>query len=86
VRSPVPLPKRRGFLTAVGTTPKVFSRISRFLDVCHYLKDYQHRTLTKLCQECGYYDQSHFIREFRVFSGFTPTEFFAGENVVFADM
>jgi len=31
--------------------------------------------LADLALECGYYDQSHFINEFRSFSGLTPLEF-----------
>ena len=30
---------------------------------------------TDLALDCGYYDQSHFINEFKIFSGLTPLEF-----------
>lgn len=76
----------RRFLDSVGTTPKTFCRVSRFLDVCHHLEAYRNRTLTELTYECGYFDQAHCIKEFKEFSGFTPKQFFAKSNVAFADI
>jgi len=73
-------------LAAVGTTPKVFSRITRFLNICRHLEEHQNKTLTQLTQECGFYDQAHFIKEFKEFSGFTPKEFFQKENVYFSEI
>jgi AraC-like DNA-binding protein len=67
----------RKFMARVGTTPKVFSRVTRFLNICHHLQDHQHKTLTEMAQDCGYFDQAHFIREFKEFSGYSPREFFA---------
>ena len=67
----------RKFVSTVGTTPKTFSRISRFLNICHHLDGYRDSTLTRLAHECGYFDQAHFIREFCTFTGFTPKAFFA---------
>jgi AraC-like DNA-binding protein len=76
----------RKFLSTVGTTPKVFSRITRFLNICQNLKEQKSRTLTQLTHECGFYDQAHFIKEFKAFSGFTPKEFYEKENVFFSEI
>jgi AraC-like DNA-binding protein len=76
----------RKFLASVGTTPKIFSRISRFLNICQHLEDQKNKSLTELTHECGYYDQAHFIKEFKEFSGFTPKEFFEKENIYFSEI
>ncbi len=77
---------QRAFLATVGTTPKVFSRVSRFLYLCSNLGKYRDKSLTDLTYDCGYFDQAHFIKEFKQFSGFTPKQFFERENVGFADL
>ena len=76
----------RKFVATVGTTPKTFARISRFLNICHHLDRYRGSTLTRLAHECGYFDQAHFIREFNDFTGFTPKAFFEKNNVKYADL
>jgi AraC-like DNA-binding protein len=76
----------RNFLATVGTTPKIFSRNTRFLHLCHHLKEYETRSLSELTYEMGYYDQSHFIKEFRQFSGFTPKKYFEQKNIAFTDL
>lgn len=75
----------RKFLSTIGTTPKVFSRTTRFLHLCHNLKDYENKTLSQLTYDLGYYDQAHFIKDFKAFSGFTPKEYYEQKNVSFAD-
>jgi AraC-like DNA-binding protein len=76
----------RKFLPVVGTTPKIFSRVCRFLNICHHLDEQKGKSLTDLAYECGYYDQAHFINEFKEFSGFTPKDFFAKENIWFTQV
>jgi len=76
----------RKFLATVGTTPKQFSRGTRFLNLCHHLKEHKHQSLTELTYDCGYYDQAHFIKEFKQFSGFTPKEFFKRDNIAFSSI
>lgn len=76
----------RKFAATVGTMPKTFARISRFLNIFHHLDRYRDSTLTRLAHECGYFDQAHFIREFSAFTGFTPKAFFAKNNVKFAEL
>jgi AraC-like DNA-binding protein len=76
----------RKFLSTVGTTPKVFSRITRFLNICQNLKEQSNQTLSQLTHDCGFYDQAHFIKEFKAFSGFTPKEFYEKENVFFSEI
>ncbi len=63
------------FKKYLGLTPKYFQRIFRFNEIL--AKIYQKQTLswTQISYDCGYTDQSHFIKEFRHFSGFNPQEF-----------
>ncbi len=66
----------RTFKHFAGFTPKLFSRLSRFQSVIsQYGKQYT--SLTHLAYDCGYYDQSHFIHDFKEFSGYHPSHYFS---------
>lgn len=65
----------RVFAQHVGTGPKEFSRIVRFHRALYTLQNNTNINLTELTYRCGFYDQSHLIREFKSFSGYTPTEY-----------
>lgn len=64
----------RTFATAVGMPPRSFIRLTRFQHACSRLRGGASTSLTRLAQECGYYDQAHFIADVRAFSGMTPRE------------
>jgi AraC-like DNA-binding protein len=67
----------RKFKTFSGFNPKLFSRIIRFHNACSQY-DNKRKSLTDIAHDCGYYDQSHFIHEFKQFSGHHPRSFFYG--------
>ena len=63
----------RLFNELVGANPKEYARIVRFQKSLKLLQHGSEDTsLAQLACQCGYADQSHFIREFRRFSGYTP--------------
>jgi AraC-like DNA-binding protein len=73
----------RRFDKCIGLSPKEFIRISKFigsLDMMNYIKG---KSLTDVAIDSGYYDQAHFIHDFREFSGMTPSEYVASSNVVY---
>lgn len=66
----------RRFKEYSGFSPKLYTRIARFQNV---LKLYGSQLpLTHIAHRCGYYDQSHFIRDFKAFSGHHPKTYFGG--------
>lgn len=67
----------RKFKEYSGLTPKLFSRIVRFHTACQHFGKTK-KSLTDIAYECGYYDQSHFIHDFREFSGYHPKLYFSG--------
>ncbi len=73
----------RNFKNLVGFTPKSFARLVRFKSLAgNYSKGKQ--TLTEIAYDFGYYDQSHFIQDFKQFSGYNPKTYFGGgANEVF---
>lgn len=65
----------RKFSTFVGVTPKQFAKVVRFHEVLNGLTNGSAHYLTEYAYNNGYFDQSHFIKEFKAFSGFTPSEY-----------
>ncbi|MCP3137826.1 helix-turn-helix transcriptional regulator [Pyxidicoccus xibeiensis] len=64
------------FREEVGLSPKTFWRVRRFRAV---LRDLEQGSLrgAALAAEHGYFDQAHFLREFRSLSGSSPREYLA---------
>lgn len=68
----------RRFATAVGMSPKQLSRIVRLQATLKMLEQKKFTSFTSLAYENGYYDQAHFIKDFKEFTGMSPKSFFAG--------
>ena len=63
------------FKEHVGVTPKTFLRIIRFQKALREIEANRTAKWTSIAHESGYYDQAHFINDFKEFSGFTPYQF-----------
>ena len=70
----------RKFTAQVGLSPKKYARIVRFQSIFRLLQTQQAGTLTQVAYQAGYYDQAHFIKDFRKFSGLNPRDFFTGHH------
>jgi len=73
----------RRFISAVGLSPKQLSRVARLQATLKLLEQKQYSSLTSLAYESGYYDQAHFIKDFKEFTGLSPKSFFS-ENLQLA--
>jgi AraC-like DNA-binding protein len=63
------------FSEEVGLTPKLFSRVSRFQKVIRTAHSVDEINWVQVALDCGYYDQPHFVHDFRSFAGITPSEY-----------
>jgi AraC-like DNA-binding protein len=61
----------------VGVTPKRMARIYRFARLIVSVDTLRPVDWAGLAQTAGYFDQAHFSREFKDFTGHTPTEYLA---------
>jgi transcriptional regulator GlxA family with amidase domain len=63
------------FKQQVGLGPKTAARLVRFDEVLRRLDERRPLDWGLVAVEAGYADQAHLIRDFRQFTGTTPTEF-----------
>ncbi|UAY53368.1 response regulator transcription factor [Ferruginibacter albus] len=66
-------PFEKRFRKLVGTTPKKFASIVRFHSVLNDLNKI--KSLTEICYENNFFDQAHFIKDFKQYTGDTPETF-----------
>ncbi|MCJ8209103.1 helix-turn-helix domain-containing protein [Mucilaginibacter sp. RS28] len=62
------------FKNNVGKSPSEYRKIHRFRSAIS--KQHESKTLTQLTYDQSYYDQSHFIKDFRTFANINPHLFF----------
>lgn len=66
----------RRFSSVIGLSPKQLSKIIRLQAMIAALLSDDTANFTTLAHHNEYYDQSHFIKDFKEFTGFTPKEFY----------
>ena len=67
----------RVFSEEVGLTPKLFCRVRRFQEALSRIHEGRRIDWTEVALDCGYFDQAHFNRDFRAFSGLNPSTYLA---------
>jgi AraC-like DNA-binding protein len=65
------------FRAQVGMTPKLFSRVQRFQAVVSHVHTEREVDWAEVALASGYFDQAHFIHDFRAFSGLSPSAYLA---------
>lgn len=65
------------FREEVGLTPKLFCRILRFQEIVRLIGSDRRMEWAEAALRFGYFDQAHFVHDFRAFSGTTPTDYVA---------
>lgn len=70
----------RKFLEEVGVSPKSYARLRRFGYTCSLMAGKRKMKLSDVFYKTGYYDQSHFIRDFKYFSGRSPKRYLGSNS------
>lgn len=70
----------RRFTAAVGISPKLLARVIRFQNILQLIENKEFKSFTTVAYEGGFYDQAHFIRDFKDFTGLNPKQYFS-ENL-----
>lgn len=73
----------RKFQEYVGLSPKEYLRVSRFLSSLDHLKTYPVFSLTEIACKSGYYDQAHFIRDYKDYTGYTPGQLLHSPHILY---
>ncbi|PWT72619.1 MAG: hypothetical protein C5B46_06510 [Proteobacteria bacterium] len=68
----------RQLRAAAGASPKMLSRLARLQRVCRLWDSGE--TLTTIALDAGYTDQPHMIRDFQLFTGMSPQQFFRANS------
>jgi hypothetical protein len=76
----------RKFIRQIGISPKQLGKVIRLQATLQMLLNKQDGTLTNIAYENEYFDQAHFIKDFKEFAGVTPKEFLTDGNMALSSL
>jgi hypothetical protein len=76
----------RKFVRQIGISPKQLGKVIRLQTVLKMLLNNQSESLTAIAYESDYYDQAHFIKDFKDFTGITPKDFLGDEKMILSSL
>lgn len=76
----------RNFLNQVGISPKQLGRIIRLQAALQMMLNDPQEKLTQVAYESEYYDQAHFIKDFKAFTGVNPKEYLGHDQMTLSSM
>lgn len=69
------------FKEQIGLTPKGFQRLLNINHAISLLSKSENSNYVHIAHDCGFYDQSHFIKNFKLITGMTPKAYFSAKQV-----
>ena len=70
----------------IGISPKQLGKVIRLQTALKMLLNHKTETLTQIAYENEYYDQAHFIKDFKEFTGTNPKEFLENRQNVLSSL
>jgi len=76
----------RKFRKQIGMSPKQLGRVIRLQTALKMVLGKTNGTLTQIAYESAYYDQNHFIKDFKEFTGTTPKEILQDDTLILSSL
>lgn len=76
----------RKFIKQIGVSPKQLGKVIRLQTALKMLLNKKTENLTDIAYESEYFDQAHFIKDFKEFTGINPKEFLGNENMTLSTL
>ena len=76
----------RKFIKQIGVSPKQLSKVIRFQTALRMLLNKKETPLTSIAYESEYYDQAHFIKDFKEFTGTNPKTFLEDKQLALSSL
>lgn len=76
----------RQFQKQIGISPKQLGRVIRLQTALKILLNEEGESLTSIAYESDYYDQSHFNKDFKEFTGINPSDFLDNPNMALSSL
>lgn len=76
----------RNFKKQIGVSPKQLGKVIRLQTALKLLLNNRTDNLTNIAYESEYFDQAHFIKDFKEFTGINPKEFLGNENMALSTL
>ncbi|MFD2671502.1 AraC family transcriptional regulator [Marinicrinis sediminis] len=76
----------RKFSEQIGISPKQLAKVIRLQAALKILLNEETDSLTNIAYKSKYYDQSHFVKDFKKFTGMSPKEFLGNKNMALSSL